>query len=617
MNFPLPEEENFKITDNYYLAIKQVSEDFIKYITNFKIYSNEYIRKISAINEKFNVKNMAKIYKEMGYDKINMDHLMLLSSIIPSIIEQQIINFDFFINGIDKKIEKFKKIYNEKSSNYLLQYNKYKEIRNELCKKYPEIEKLKINYINNISLVEEMIHNFYIKKNFNKKRLNSTPIPELKENKKEQINNNITLVTLEEQINTNIQKVKKIEDDYKLNTAILKSIEDNYIKIANDTKINIRKILCETLNGFKDLLLDCMVYLKNCYKLPLSEIDTYMIEIVNLDESDNFNNIIISSYTSGKKFQMAVPQKYTLKFFKKNKKNNNNEDEEIIKLKRCNSTSLIKEEGFQETDFLREQEIFLTIKKMMENFELLDNNGIDLKIEEEKLRCKFLTLKILTFTPISKLYSDKIPPITDEEVNELERMVDEKINRIIFIQKLSQFRNRGIFQIPEREFKILSKLFNKIIINIDKNIDYECMINIIILSQTYYMIKEGKKEYLQKEIMDNDIFKTKNFWETYVNFSIMKEISVCPIGDNVEDKDIESRYSNIVFSQLVPITNNMIDFGLDINIIENIILPLIEKYHIDKDLAETVITLINDKKNEKEEKNKNEIIINDDIINEK
>jgi len=126
MNFPLPEEENFKITDNYYLAIKQVSEDFIKYITNFKIYSNEYIRKISAINEKFNVKNMAKIYKEMGYDKINMNHLMLLISIIPSIIEQQIINFDFFINGIDEKIEKFKKIYNEKSSNYLLQYNKYK-----------------------------------------------------------------------------------------------------------------------------------------------------------------------------------------------------------------------------------------------------------------------------------------------------------------------------------------------------------------------------------------------------------------------------------------------------------------------------------------------------------
>ena len=254
---------------------------------------------------------------------------------------------------------------------------------------------------------------------------------------------------------------------------------------------------------------------------------------------------------------------------------------------------------------------------MLENFDLLDNNGINLTIEEEKLRCKYLTLKILTFTPISKLYSDKIPPITDEEVDELEKMIDKKINRIIFIQKLSQFRNRGIFQIPEREYKILSKLFNKIIINIDKNIDYECMINIIILSQTYYVIKEGKKEYLQKEIMDNEIFKTKNFWETYANFSIMKEISVCPVGDHVEDEDIQAKYSNIVFTQLVPITNNMIDFGLDINAIENIILPLIERYNINKDLAGSIIAIINEKKNEIEEKNKNEIIINNNINKEK
>ena len=143
------------------------------------------------------------------------------------------------------------------------------------------------------------------------------------------------------------------------------------------------------------------------------------------------------------------------------------------------------------------------------------------------------------------------------------------------------------------------------------------MINIIILSQTYYVIKEGKKEYLQKEIMNNNIFKTKNFWETYANFSIMKEISVCPVGDNVEDEDIQTKYSNIVFTQLVPITNNMLDFGLEINIIENIILTLIEKYNINKDLAGTIIDIINEKKNEIEQKNINEIIINDNIINEK
>ena len=50
MNFLLPEEDNFKITDNYYSIIKQISEDLIKYITNFKSYSNDYLKKISSNN---------------------------------------------------------------------------------------------------------------------------------------------------------------------------------------------------------------------------------------------------------------------------------------------------------------------------------------------------------------------------------------------------------------------------------------------------------------------------------------------------------------------------------------------------------------------------------------
>ena len=613
MNLTSSDEENFKITDNYNLIIKQVSEDFIKYISNFKVYSYEYIKKISENNEKFNKNNSAKIHKELCYDKIDLNHIIQISSIIPSIIEQQIRNFDFFIKEIDGKIEKFQKLYNEKSSKYLILLNNYKEIKNEFNKNCNEIEKFKLNYISNIASVEEMVHKFYVKKIFNKKKLNNISIPSSKENNKDQ-NNNLFLITLDEQLNNNIQKVKKIELDYMLNFALVKSVERKYIKITNDSKTNIRKLLCEILNGFKDLLIDCMIYLKNCYKFPLSEIDTFMNEIINIDECDNFDNIIISSYRSEKNPNIIL-QKYKLKFFQNN--NNFNENEEEIKLEIGDSTSLVKEEGFQEIDFLHEKEIFFTIKIMMDNFELLDNNSIDLTLEEEKLHCKFLTLKILSFNQKSKLYSGKIPPITNNEVNELEKMMDKKINRTIFIQKLSQFRNLGIFQIPEREYNIISKLFNKIIKNIDKNTDYDSMINIIILSQTYYAIKEGKKEYLQKEIMKNDIFKTKNFWETYVNFSIMKEISICPIGDNYEDEDIKDRYSNIVFSQIVPITNNMIDFGLDINIVESIIQPIIERYNISKELAGTVISVINEEKNKVNDKNKNEIILNDDINKEK
>ena len=535
---------------------------------------------------------------------MNLKHIFSISSIISVVIEQQIINLEYFIKGIDEKMDNFEKIFNEKSSLYLEQYNNYKEVKNELNKKYREIERLKVNYITNISSVEEMIHKFYMKKNNNKKRFYSLSATNLNESRKEaKIEQNN--LSIEEQVNNNIQKVKKIEEDYKNNIALVKSIEDKYIKISKESKENIRRILCEILNGFKDYIFDCMLFLKNCYKVPLSEIDTYMNDIAQLDECVNFDQIILSSYKTDKDLTSINPQKYTLKFFQPNSDDDSidYEEKKKSKIRRFNSANVL-EESFQEMDFLKEQEVFMTIKKMMENFELLESNNFDIISEEEKLRCKYLTLKILSFAPISKLYTDRIPTITDEEIDEIEKMIDKKENRFIFIQKLSHFRTRGIFEIPEREYYILSKLFNKIVKKLESDIDYESAINLIILSQTYFLTKDGKKEYLQKQIMNNDIFKTKKFWEMYANYSITKAIANCIIPEDAEDQDIENSYSNIVFAQLLPMTDNMIDFGLDINIVEGIILPFIKKYKISEELAVTITAVIDAKKLEEQEKNK-------------
>ena len=614
MSISLPEEKNFKITNNYYQVIKQISEEFKIYLNNLRLIIVEYIKKLKQNNEKFNTSSLENKYEELGYKHVNLKHIISITSIIPSVIEQEMTNLDFFVKSIDEKFENFDKIFKEKSSQYLEQYNSYKDVKNELSKNYREIEHLKVNYITNISMVEEMVHKFYVKKNNMKKRLNSISFTSTNERKKE-VTKEPNNISIEEQINSNIQKVKKIEEDYKNNIAIVKSIEDKYIKISKESKEKIRKILCELLNGYKELIFSCMLFLTNCYKVPLSEIDTYMRDMVQIDECENFDKIILSSYKKDKTLTNISPQKYTLKFFKKNNTNVNeeqlnNEENNINKSKRSNSTGLAGE-GFQELDFLQEEEIFMTIKKMTENFELLNSNNFNVTIEEEKLRCKYLTLKILSFAPISKLYTDKIPPITDEEVAEIEKLMDKKINRVIFIQKLSQFRTRGIFELPEREYTVLIKLFNKIIKTIEGDTDYDSAINIIILSQTYYKIKDGVKEYLQKEIMNNELFKSQKFWEMFANYSITKEVLNCKISDNAEDHDIEESYSNIVFAQLIPMTDNMIDFGLDINVVESIILPFTKKYKFNPELQETVASIINSKKIELQEKNKNKDKIED------
>ena len=102
--------------------------------------------------------------------------------------------------------------------------------------------------------------------------------------------------------------------------------------------------------------------------------------------------------------------------------------------------------------------------------------------------------------------------------------------------------------------------------------------------------------------MNNDLFKGKKFWEAFVNYVIDKEIALSIDIDEKNgvipenDKENEEKYGNIVFAQLMPMIDNMNEFGLDINIIEEIILPLIDKFKIIPEFAEEIKTSINAKK---------------------
>ena len=181
----------------------------------------------------FNSEYLGNKLEELGFKNLDLKHIMSITTLIPSVIEQQIINLEFFIKGIDEKLEIFEKDFNQKSSEYLEHYNNYKEVKNELSRNYREIERLKVNYISNVSTVEEMVHKFYMKKNSMKKRLNSISFSSSNDRKKE-IAKEPNHISIEEQMNNNIQKVKKLEESYKSNIAVVKSIEEKFINISKD-----------------------------------------------------------------------------------------------------------------------------------------------------------------------------------------------------------------------------------------------------------------------------------------------------------------------------------------------------------------------------------------------
>ena len=200
---------------------------------------------------------------------------------------------------------------------------------------------------------------------------------------------------------------------------------------------------------------------------------------------------------------------------------------------------------------------------------------------------------------------------TQEENEELTKLIEDKGNRSIFLRKIHSFRKYGEYEIPEKEFNIICDLFNKIADIIMKEHDYDSMESIIILSQTYYKLENDNKIYIQKMIKNNKLFKEKEFWDEYVNTTILKEVQKHINNDIKDSRFVDSqkvmkneKYEKIIFAQLLPLLKNMIDFELDDTIIKSIIQTLISYYKLSPDSSKELNDMIKYKGIKEETKQK-------------
>ena len=198
--------------------------------------------------------------------------------------------------------------------------------------------------------------------------------------------------------------------------------------------------------------------------------------------------------------------------------------------------------------------------------------------------------------------------LSEEELDDLANLLDNHESRIIFLHKLSDYRAKGKFYLIQKDFDILLKFFNLIADKIKESVDYHCAEMIIILSQTYF-IEKGEKEsnkiYLQDELVKNKLFKDKNFWEEFLVYMINKEIMKTQRRDKkVRENKVSSDYklSNVVFSQLLTLIDNMAEFGCDYQTIKSIIEPKVFYYKINDDLKKTIDDVLNSKFENKKDK---------------
>ena len=444
----------------------------------------------------------------------------------------------------------------------------FEEARKDLLNKYKQLDKLKEIYKTNMASTEDIINKYYNKKD----------------------NNTVT----KEQMDSMISNTKKIEKEYKDLINSTKLYEETFDSLYASSLENIKKLSSETSNLLKDSVINFIVFLLNNFKMQSSEIDMYLPDLNKLDETKIIEDIIIKSYKKNNKLIHVKPKKYQLKVFQKQKEGEENENGNYL----INSPILSLEDGFEEMLFIQDKNLLKTMKKMNENFELFENNNFHVEIEEEKLKCMELTQKILNVE--NKTLLSNAP--TEEEIEQLNTILNKHHNRVVFLQQLSEFRTSGNFELSKSTFDLLGKLLNTIIKTVQRDNDFHTMKNAIILSQTYYKIGENEddKIYLQKIIQHNEIFQSKEFWEEFLDFLINKEI-VQSVNNDVKNgnilkenrKEAEDKMGNIAFTQILPQASNMKDFGIDKDIINQVIFPRMEKYKVQEESKESIKGIIN------------------------
>ena len=641
-NNDIPELYDLDLEIEYFNNILQISEEYLIFINSYHKLTKEYIKGLKNSQKTFE-QNIKDTKNQLKNNKnINLSFFFALIDSIPTINKAFIDNLKLLLKGIEKTKVELDNFMKEKQ--FLLNkcLNNLNESKNDLKLKLNDVEKEKIIFFDNLSHTEKAVSEFYKNKlkieNYTKDNNNLN-----KHNSNNLKNLFIQNTNLEDIMNKSINETKKQEKDYKSLISISKVFKKAYIELSNITYENIRSIIYELFNEIKQFIENKIILLKNCFAIPLKEIDTILTKLILKKENNKkaLNNLLLNSNIINDDQFPIDSQEYSLQVFNKNLNNNK---KPIMTL----------EDGLNEIYFLDNDLDFYIAKTMFSNFTYIeDEYKINFKEEEEKRKTKAIISNILS--NIEKK-SKKTENVIDNnntnnniddnkelkyahenDINQLYALLDKHNNRVVFLQTISQFRTSGKYCLPKKVFDIICNCLLIIINTILRDEDYHCAKSTIILSQTYFCLEDNKRMYLHSLIKKHKLFYNLEFWKNTLEISIKKEIirtqkyenlqkekkikNKSDNNENENEKDINyEKYSDIVFGQIASITNSMIDFDINIKDIRSIIEPKEQLYKLNQNHINNIELIIENKLNsndkeeeEKIESNKNNENIKNDI----
>jgi len=566
-------KENVTLSLEYFNFIKNISTSFLDYIKQYQFISIEYHQKLLLLNTTFK-RNISDIFDKITKTKLDFSKIFDFINTIPKIMDSHLETLLFFTEDITKQMDLLEdKTIDQIISTCETQFNDFKK---NLMDKSEEINNTKNNFLTEMEKTEITTYSYYyLNPKFN---LN---IPEKYKNES----------IKEEEMDKKITDTKEIENKYKELIEEGRNKEKIFIENSKFHSENIKKFTNELMEKIKKFVLNFLMALKNNFKLPEIEINSYLPKLIKLNENIKLDEIIQSHFIKEDINNYSFnPETYRMKIFQKN--NNKKENKEIID--EIENKILELEDGLETTYLIVDEISFFTIQKM-KKFDLINIKDLNLEKEKEKFKMNQLTIKLLSNIKKEPNEVDENQlNITQQDLDLIELLLNKHHNRIIFMQKLSKFRVLGYYYISKTIYSILSKYFIQIINTFKEDQDMFTAKNIIVLSQTYFIKEDDKKIYLQEAIQNQEVFKTKEFWENLFNFFMNKEIiKLRKSIDLNEIKDEETNnYSKLAFGQIMTICNNMKEFGFNKDDIYQLVEPKIKYYNLDEISVDNIKTVI-------------------------
>ena len=578
---------------SYFNKISKRAENYYFYIHKYKEFTTEYLIKINSLLNSFtpsfdkanslknnNLANYEEIYnKEEDKLKIELNidlsPLEKITSGIYKDLQEQIKSINFFLKNIEFSLDNFKFIINKTKLDIEKQKMKYINLKNNFLGIINFYNKENEDLLKEFSYLEERIIKHYI---FTKK------ITKYK--------NQYSKIDTEDNINKKIVEIKDKENTFlqkdknRLKNLIdfNKEIEDYKSKIKNSIFLLI-KIFNLSISTFSKYFRNLLSL--NEEKKPVNKINEKK-EIKN-DEFNEYELIInkylkkITNDTIQASLIQTKPKKYSTKILK-------NMPQEIY--------YILEKGGYNITlsDIQINSDDVINIMKNFKDFNLIIRDENDTEKEKNKLIIEEIIDKMF----INK-NTNKEKPLEDEANKLFKYLESNKDYRIHFFATLGIKRDNKNNTLTIQLFNVITKIFSFLADIILKEKDYESECNLLILAQTFYKLeKDNKKIFICDSIKDKALFKNEEIWIEYIKYQVssdyQKKYLIIKSNKNNEQPDqkvIDKRNIEIIFSQILSTNQSMKNFGVDKNKILNIVKFLLGYYKsLDPETREQIMTFI-------------------------